>query len=408
MKRICLNKMVIILLIFLGASLLLLNGCARIKQLPPPTPETALVPVQITDFPTFEDDLQLDGLATAISQSLKYLSTVSPDTVFRYGPDTYTAAHVIRSLNLFLTKIEEKPDAGELTAFLQERYRLYRSLGKNENGEVLFTGYYEPLLEGSRARQQQNQYPVYGRPKDLVAVDLGRFRDKYKGERLMGRISGNSLVPYHDRFEIDERNALEDKAPILAWVDDPVALFFLHIQGSGKIHLDTGDFINVHYHTTNGHPYRSIGRLLIEEGAILKENMSMQAIRAYLKSHPVRMAPIFKQNPSYVFFSIEKEGPLGALNVRLTPGRSLATDRRLFPPAALALVTTEKPVVNIESKIEHWLPFTRIVLNQDTGGAIRGTGRADLFWGNGPYAEIAAGHLQHPGQFYFFVLKSGP
>lgn len=405
MKRICTHKMMCVPIIIMVTVLWGLSGCARIKQVPPPTPETALIPVHRGDFPTFEDDLQYDDLETAIFQSLKYLDTVSPERVFRYGPDTYTATHVIHSLNLLLYKIKEKPSADQLTAFLKERYRLYRASGKQETGDVLFTGYYEPLLKGSRVRDQYNQYPVYGRPKDLVTVDLGRFKSKFKGERLTGRVTKNTLVPYYDRFQIDEQNALNGKAPVLAWVNDPVDLFFLHIQGSGKIQLDSNEFINVHYHTTNGHPYRSIGRLLIEEGAILKENMSMQAIRAYLNSHPERIPPVFKNNPSYVFFSIEKEGPLGALNVRLTRGRSLATDRRLFPPAALALVTTKKPVVDHEGKIEQWVPFSRIVLNQDTGGAIRGTGRADLFWGNGPYAEIAAGHLQHPGQFYFFVLK---
>jgi membrane-bound lytic murein transglycosylase A len=145
--------------------------------------------------------------------------------------------------------------------------------------------------------------------------------------------------------------------------------------------------------------------LLIDKGAIRQEDMSMQAIRAYLKAHPDQMQRIFDYNPSYVFFITRENGPFGYLNVRLTAGRSLATDRRLFPPAALALVQTEKPVVDLEGKIERWIPFTRFVLNQDTGGAIRGAARADIFWGNGAYAEIAAGHLQHPGQFYFFILR---
>jgi membrane-bound lytic murein transglycosylase A len=292
-----------------------------------------------------------------------------------------------------------------LTVFIRSKYRIYRSLGKNESGEVLFTGYYEPILRGSPVRRGQYQYPVYGRPEDLITVDLGRFRDKYQGQRLVGRVTHGTLIPYYDRQQIDEKNALQGKAPILAWVDDPVALFFLHIQGSGKIYLDNGDFVNAYYHATNGHPYRSIGRLLIDKGAIRQEDMSMQAIRAYLKAHPDQMQRIFDYNPSYVFFITRENGPFGYLNVRLTAGRSLATDRRLFPPAALALVQTEKPVVDLEGKIERWIPFTRFVLNQDTGGAIRGAARADIFWGNGAYAEIAAGHLQHPGQFYFFILR---
>jgi len=392
--------------ILLGIFLLVITGCPRITKQPPPTAETALVPIHTNDFPTFDDDLHYDGLASALSQSLRYLATVPADTVFRYGPDTYSAAHVIRSLNVFLDKIKEKPSVAALSEFFESRYRVYRSPGKKETGEVLFTGYYEPLLKGSLVRQYQYKYPVYGRPDGLITVDLGRFRDKFKGQRLVGRLNENTLVPYYDRAQIDEKNALDGKAPILAWVDDPAALFFLHIQGSGKIYLDNGDFINAYYHATNGHPYRSIGRLLIDEGAILKENMSMQAIRTYLASYPERMQDIFNHNPSYVFFIARENGPFGYLNVRLTPGRSIATDRRLFPPAALALVQTEKPILDHTGNIARWIPFSRFTLNQDTGGAIKGPGRADIFWGNGPYAEITAGHLQHQGTFYFFVLKT--
>jgi membrane-bound lytic murein transglycosylase A len=163
--------------------------------------------------------------------------------------------------------------------------------------------------------------------------------------------------------------------------------------------------LNVHYHGSNGRPYRSIGRLLIEEQKIPKEEMSMQKIRSYLQAHPQEMAAVLNHNPSYVFFKLESEGPLGYLNVLLTPGRSVALDRRLFPPAALAYIQTKKPVVNGAGQIDSWADCGRFVLNQDTGGAIRGPGRADLFWGNGPYAEIAAGHLAHIGKLYFLILK---
>jgi membrane-bound lytic murein transglycosylase A len=182
-------------------------------------------------------------------------------------------------------------------------------------------------------------------------------------------------------------------------------VFFLQIQGSGKIFLDTGEVINVHYHGSNGRPYRSIGKLLIEEQKIPREEMSMQKIRSYLHAHPEEMASVFNYNPSYVFFKIEPEGPLGSINVLLTPGRSVALDRRIFPHAALAFIQTQKPVLNSAGHIDRWVECRRFVLNQDTGGAIRGPGRADLFWGNGPYAEIAAGHLAHLGELYFLILK---
>ena len=198
---------------------------------------------------------------------------------------------------------------------------------------------------------------------------------------------------------------LTGKAKPLAWLKDNVDLFFLQIQGSGKVYLNTGQLLNVHYHTTNGHPYRSIGKLLINEGKIPRSQMSMQAIRAYLQKHPHEVQRILNYNPSYVFFKTEKEGPLGYIGVRITPARTIALDRRIFPPAALTFIETKQPLVDGDGNIYQWIDFTRFALNQDTGGAIRGPGRADLFWGNGPYAEIAAGHMQHHGKLYFLMLK---
>ena len=166
-----------------------------------------------------------------------------------------------------------------------------------------------------------------------------------------------------------------------------------------------GPAINVHYHASNGRPYRSIGKLLIDEGKIERERMSMQAIRSYLKENPSELEAVLNYNPSYVFFKVETDGPFGYLDVKLTPGRSIALDSKLFPPAALAFMETKLPLVGGDGHIDKWSACTRFVLNQDTGGAIRGPGRADLFWGDGPYAEIAAGFMQHHGSLYFIVLK---
>ena len=385
--------------------LTLLAGCARIMKPPPPTAETALVPIAGDALPSFADDLNYDGLADALTQSLTYLATLPPDKLFQYGPDRVSARQVIQSLTVFRAALKTRPSAAALNQFIRSKFRIYRSAGKEESGSVLFTGYYEPSLKGSRVRQGRYQYPVYGRPADLITVDLGRFREKYKGQRLVGRLAGDRLVPYYDRTQIDDHHALDGKAPILAWVADPVALFFLHIQGSGKIYFNDGGYINAYYRATNGHPYRSIGRLLIDEGAILKENMSMQAIRAYLEAHPGRIQEIFNTNPSYVFFVSRKDGPFGYLNVRLTAGRSLATDRRLFPPAALTLVETEKPVVDASGQISRWIPFSRFFLNQDTGGAIKGPFRVDLYCGDDQAAEQMAGVMQQRGRLFFFVPK---
>ena len=378
-------------------------GCPAPVKRPPE--ELVLVRKSTFFYPDFNDDLELDGLEHSILKSLVYLQKVPADRTYQFGKDRFDAAHLIKSLQHFLDFIQKKPSNKELKKFIRSNYIVYQSIGRNQKGEVLFTGYYEPHLKGRLYQDEEFQYPIYTLPTDLMKIDLSAFNEKYKGQSIIGRYTGQTVVPYYDRREIDQEDVLVGKAEPLVWIKDPVDVFFLQIQGSGKVFLDTGEVINVHYHGTNGRPYRAIGGLLIEEQKIPKEEMSMQKIRAYLQAHPEEMASIFNYNPSYVFFKIESEGPLGYINVLLTPGRSIALDRRIFPPAALAFIQTKKPIVDGAGNIDSWTDCHRFVLNQDTGGAIRGPGRADLFWGNGPYAEIAAGHLAHTGKLYFLILK---
>ena len=391
------------IIVFAVAFILVIFGCAEVTK--KPGKDNAMEEISSWSYPDFSDDMGYDGLEHSISKSLAYLNKIPADREFVFGQDRYTAGHLIVSIQQFADFIEEQPTAEELNEYIQANYRVYRSVGRDGWGEVLYTGYYEPHLRGSRFRTEEYQFPIYTKPDDLITIDLALFNEKYNGQRIIGRFTEETVVPYHERSEIDTDGALEGKAEVLAWVADPVDVFFLQIQGSGKVYLDDGDVINVHYHTTNGQPYRSIGKLLIDEEKITVEEMSMQKIREYLNNHPEEMDAVFNYNPSYVFFKIEPEGPLGNINVKLTPGRSIALDRFIFPKGALVFIQTEKPVVDSAGQIHSWQPFSRFALNQDTGGAIRGPGRADLFWGNGPYAEIAAGHLKHIGELYFLVLN---
>jgi membrane-bound lytic murein transglycosylase A len=400
--------------LILGA-LALLYGCAAKEQRPilsPPPPEVrtqSSVPmrvVPIKEWPRFTDDMAFDGLSHAIDRSVSYLTRIASDTQFRFGGDTYSSSQLIASLASFKKFIETRPAPAALNEFLAENFTLYQSIGGETTKQVLFTGYYEPYIRGSTVKTEQFRYPVYGRPKDLVTVDLSQFASEYQGKSLVGRLAGGRLVPYHDRDAIENGAIISTALPI-AWVDDPIDLFFLQIQGSGKIYYNNGEAIQAHYDVSNGKPYRSIGKLLIEQGKISRDEMSMQRLRAYIKSHPEEAKDIFSYNPSYVFFRTEKDGPLGCLGVKLTPGRSLAVDRQIFPMATLAFIRTEKPLVEGKGAITGWTTCSRFVLNQDTGGAIRGPGRADIFWGNGEYAELAAGYMQHMGELYFFVLKNG-
>jgi membrane-bound lytic murein transglycosylase A len=380
-------------------------GCAVVQKAPIKRTDTALVRVRPSECPDFYDDMSYDGLAYAIRQSILYLKKIPEDRHFRFGEETFDTNHMITSLERFLGFISTKPSEQLLTKYIDTHYLVYSSIGDDNFGRMLFTGYYEPFLEGCLVKSDQCRYPVYSRPDDLVTVDLSLFSSRFQGETITGRYNNQTVVPYYSRREIEFESALEGKARSIAWLKDSVDLFFLQIQGSGKIHLDNGDTINVHYYGTNGRPYRSIGKLLIDEGKIPRSEMSMQKIRAYLHTHPEDVESILSHNPSYVFFKVEKDGPLGYLEVKLTPGRSIALDRRLFPLSGLAFIETEKPIINGNGKIDHWEKFKRFVLAHDTGGAVTGPGRADLFCGNGPYAEIAAGHMQQTGRLYFLVLR---
>jgi membrane-bound lytic murein transglycosylase A len=270
---------------------------------------------------------------------------------------------------------------------------------------VLFTGYYEPVLKGSPERSEQYRYPIYRKPDDSVVVQLGKFREKYRNERLVGRIENGELVPYFTREEIDGAGVLENRGLEIAWFADPIDIFFLHIQGSGMICLPDGACFQVSYAQSNGRAYRSIGRLLIDSGKATRENLSMQGIKKYLREHPEEAREILNHNESYVFFRRVEEGPVGSIGVALTGGRSIATDQTIFPRGALAFIKTRKPVIGPGGDINSWVPFSRFVLNQDTGGAITGPGRVDLFCGRGREAEITAGHLKEEGELYFLVLK---
>ena len=392
------------------AALSLLFGCQAPPGKPeppvgPPAVETALKRLEPDTYPDFADDMDYEGLERALTHSIAYLQAAPPERTFRFGPDPYDTAHVLKSLQHFLAFIRTQPPVRTLQEFIRSDFRVYQSIGRDAQGQVLFTGYYEPLLKGSLERRSEFSYPVYPRPDDLVTIDLGAFFEKYKGETIAGRLAGRRVVPYYDRREIEQDGVLSGKAEPIAWVEDPLDLFFLHIQGSGRIALEDGRILHVGYDAKNGRPYRSIGQLLIDEGRIPRDEISMQRIKAYLRENPSEAERVLHHNPSFIFFRVVPDGPLGALNFTLTPGRSLALDLKMFPPAALAFTETMKPVGDAFGRVQAWTPCRRFVLNQDTGGAITGPGRADIFWGSGPYAELAAGHLKHAGTLYFIVLK---
>ena len=298
------------------------------------------------------------------------------------------------------------PNDMEARAFFETRFVPRPVIaGNDENEDGLITGYYEPLLEGSRTPDEQFRYPVYRRPKDLLVIELGDLYDELKGKRVRGRLQGdNRVVPYFSRGEI-ENGGNPLKGNEIAWVDDPVALFFLHVQGSGIIRLRDGTMLAVGYHDQNGHPYYAIGRRLIQEDEIKQEDMSMQAIREWLKNNPDRANELLNKNPSYVFFDVRpstEDGPIGSLGVPLVAERSIAVDRRVISLGLPVWLDTSLPAGETDTK-EKLTPYRRLVFAQDTGGAISGNVRADLFWGRGERAADYAGRMRQPGSLFVLV-----
>jgi membrane-bound lytic murein transglycosylase A len=392
-----------IIFFFIIPCLLLIAGC--FKKPEPVVISPGLYRLSNQQLPLFEDDLDYRQLISGIQQSLIYLKRIPSHRVFAFGNDTYDTSHMIRSLEYFLDYIQTRPVSQQLNDFIQKNYRVYCSTVRKQSKKMMFTGYYEPLLRGNLIPSKGYCYPVFALPDDLLKIDLSLFSEKWNGKKIVGRLLNGTVIPYYTRKQITNSYLSRGKMRPLLWVDNQIDLFFLQIQGSGKVKLERGKILNLHYAGTNGHPYRSIGSLLIKQEKIAKEEMSMQKIKAYLTHHPDEIQDIFNFNPSYVFFQIETEGPLGNLNVPLTPARSIATDQHIFPPAVLCYIQTQKPVVDKHGDIRKWIDFGRFVLNQDTGGAIRGAGRADLFCGHGAYAEITAGHLRHDGDLYTLILK---
>ena len=344
------------------------------------------------------DDSSHESLASSVERSVQYYQQLPSSKSFNYGELSYTPEEMIASMHLFLQTVKNyhgKEQAREL----RRKFLIFES--RNTEGRAFFTGYYEPLLDGSPEPDEEYSEPVYKTPDDLIEVDLGLFAEQWSNMKIVGRNEGNTLLPYDSRDDIVYGMSLDGRAEPLAYVKE-IELFFLQIQGSGLIRFSDGRIKRINYAQKNGHPYRAIGELLRE--TIPPEEMSLQAIRTYLYSHPDEVRGILSYNQSYTFFREVEDGPLGDIEVPLTPGRSIAMDRQAAPRGGLAFVKTEVPAFK-DGLITGWQPFQRFVVVQDTGGAIRDHGRADIFFGHGNEAELKAGHLKQEGRLFLIVAK---
>ena len=324
------------------------------------------------------------SLREAIIQNRAWLERRPPHTTFAFGSRTVTVDEQVRALGRVLQLLADDPTPDALEALVLEEFDVFRSAGRDD-GTMLVTGYHEPIVDA--ALQPSAEYLV-----PILAVPAGL------SERASAALS------YPTRAEI-ESGGLAGRARPLAWARDPIDVFFMEVEGSGTLRLTDGGEIRVGYAGTNGRPYRSIGRLLIDEGHIDREAMSMRALREWLVAHPDQLSRVLHHNPSYVFFARRAGPPVGSLGVPLTPGRSIATDPRIFPPGALAFLLTERPRLAVDGEIA-WGPVSRFVLSQDAGGVIRGPSRVDVFWGRGAEADLAASEMKQSGELYVLVPKA--
>jgi membrane-bound lytic murein transglycosylase A len=365
---------------FILISVLLLTACA---EKPTPPSKLDLKPVSFEQLPGWSTD--------RVSEALPALQK-SCSVILKQAADKPRGiAGTVADWQAACTAIQRTaPDEAAVRQVLQQQFRPYavRNVAWDQG---LFTGYYEPLLKGSRTATAQFHTPLWQMPHDMLSADLGAFKPELAGQKITGKVNGSRFVPYDDRAAI-AAGALQGRAEPLVWVDDPIAAFFLEIQGSGRVSLPDGSVLQVGYAAQNGRPYVPIGRVLAEQGKI-ERPVSMQKIRAWLQANPGEAQAIKNHNPSAVFFRELKTGAVGAQGVELTPRRSLAVDPNFIPLGTPLWLTTDNGL-------------RQLVVAQDTGGAIKGAVRGDYFWGHGPEAEQQAGEMQAKGTYYLLLPQA--
>lgn len=390
--------------VLLAALAVLGTAVASCRTVPPReaarSPEKALEELPPEAFPAFADDLDYAGLEDALGRSAGYLARLAaadPGRTLSFGKERVPIQKVQATLARFRELALARPSREALQDALRREFRVFRSAGDG-SGAMLVTGYYLPELKGSLTRDAEHPVPLHRAPDDLVVV-RGKDFPQLEGD-LVGRVEGGRLVPYPTRAEI-AGGALDGKRAELCWVDSAVDAFFVEIQGSGVVRFADGTSRTITFAGKNGHRYAAVGAELVRRGVLAREDVSMQAIRAWLLANASEAPGLLARNPSYVFFRFA-DAPTGSLGVPVTPDRTIAADGRVFPKGALAFLEAERPA---DAATVAMRPFSRFVLDQDAGGAIRTSARVDLYLGSGAYAENAAGRMKQPGRLHYLLLR---
>lgn len=350
--------------------------------------------------PSFPDDSSYDSLNKAITINLAYLSGQPPGKTVQIDGKTVPLARLAKSLRLLQDILARNPSPEELDGLMKEHFDIIQAAGtrgSNPGQDLLVTGYYQPIIAGSLTREAPFLFPLYGVPDDLVQ------RNPRKDGPAFGRLENDLLVPYWTREEIEKQQRAAGHE--LVWLQDPFDAYLVHVQGSAIIQFRDGSRRGIHFAAKNGHPYQSIGSYLIRTGRLSRRTSTMQTIRDYIAAHPSERDEIFHSNPSFIFFAwTDTTAVIGSLGTVLTAGRSLAADHNFFPSGALGFLVSRRPKVADDNTV-HWAPLHRFVVVQDSGSAIKGRGRVDLFWGTGPEAGAEAGLMKEAGALYFFLAK---
>jgi len=379
------------------AVLIFMTGCQKpvVKQYDKQLPPGALALRKITnpaDIPDFtQGSYTTPGIQKAIDNSLNYLSKPSSKQFFPYGEITHQ--HAVESLKVFKKMINSGLMGSALNEAIREQFDVYISVGCDDMGTVLFTGYYTPIFDGSLKQTDKFRYPLYSLPDDLVKNSFG--------QTLGRRMPDGQIVVYPTRSEIEKSNML--KGLELVWLSDPFEVYVAQVQGSCKVRLPDGQLITISYAGNNGHEYHSISKELVNDGKIAADQLSLSSMIAFFKQNPDLVATYTQRNPRFVFFRKDEGPPRGSLNEPVTPLKTIATDKAIYPRACLAYFSTVIPRA-IGGNIYHD-PYKGFALDQDTGGAIRAPGRCDIYLGQGDEAGKLAGQTYQEGKLYYLFLK---
>lgn len=389
--------------------LLAVGACGRLGVIPTNVPVRTdpnatdvpktgiqLVPVRYEDLPGWKTDRHSDVLPALIRSCEKFetLPKNRPVGVLEEMGRIRDWLPICQS-----ARIIRPGNAAETQYFFESQLQAY-SIGSQWADSGLFTGYFEAEINGAFKADRQYRFPIHSRPKDLISADLGDFDLKYSGTKLAGRLHKGAYVPYYSRGEIED-GALDGRQLEILWADNPIDVFSLHIQGSGRVNLPDGTSIRLRYAGRNGHKYTAVGRELVAAGQMKLDDVSMPTIRAWMEENPVGGQALRRKNKSYIFFRVgENTDPVGAQGVKLTAGRSLAVDNRFVPYGVPLWLSTTDPGTKPKK------PLRRLVVAQDTGAAIRGAIRGDLFWGYGPEAALKAGLMKERGTYFLLLPKT--